>query len=319
MGPTSRDATPRCGVVLRMRRKPLPSEISGRAFSRREAAALGVTSGRLAAADLVAPFHGVRVARRMPAQSTRERCADLLPRLDHGQFFSHATAATLWGMPLPRRFESGDLHVGAIPPGREPRTAGVTGHRVRLDPRQVSHVAGLPVAPPDETWAQLGGLLRLDALVIAADDLLHRGLVDHDSLTIATERLRRRGAVDLRRAIELARPGAESPPETSTRLALVFGGLPEPELNWVLEDAAGGFVARLDLAFPRYRVAVEYDGRHHALAGQFGRDADRWDAIRDEGWLLVRVLSHHFVHPERDVTGRVRRALVSRGWTPSAR
>jgi very-short-patch-repair endonuclease len=57
--------------------------------------------------------------------------------------------------------------------------------------------------------------------------------------------------------------------------------MPEPELNGQLCDARGRFVGRLDLACPRYRACVEYDGRHHATEVQFTRDADRWGAVAE--------------------------------------
>lgn len=100
------------------------------------------------------------------------------------------------------------------------------------------------------------------------------------------------------------------------RLILVRAGLPEPELNPELRDEDGNFVARLDLAYPEYRVAVEYDGRQHAELAQFRRDADRWPAVAAQGWLLIRVVDHHLLDPVRGVVHPVSRALRSRGWCP---
>ena len=36
--------------------------------------------------------------------------------------------------------------------------------------------------------------------------------------------------------------------------------MPEPVLQHVVRDQHGGFVARLDVAWPEHRVALEYDG-----------------------------------------------------------
>ena len=237
------------------------------------------------------------------------------------QFFSHVTAAALWRMPLPAWAEAQtSLHVGAIPPEREPRLPDlVVGHRMRLWVDELTLVDGLPVPSAAETWAQLGSILNHDDLVVIADDLRHRTLADEHALASAIRRLRRRGAVDLRSALDLSRDGVESPRETTTRLILVHGGLPDPEVNWSLFDRRGSFVARLDLAYPAYRVAVEYDGRHHADLGQFARDADRWEAIRDEGWTLIRVLGHHLDASGPHVFDRTRRALIAAGWRPGQR
>ena len=78
------------------------------------------------------------------------------------------------------------------------------------------------------------------------------------------------------------------------------------------------WAVQLDMAYPGYRVAVEYDGRQHAEGAQFEIDADRWYAIEREGWIVVRALAHHLRSPGL-VADRVREALTSRGWAPRAK
>lgn len=297
-----------------MRPRPLPPELTTRAFTVDEASHAGVPAKRLRAQDLTTPFPGVRAGNDLPSASVLDRCRLLLPRLEAHQFFSHVTAAALYDAPLPGRWASGDLHVGALHPRREPRIAGVVGHRLALRHDDLTLVAGLPVPGAAETFAQLGGLLSFRDLVGVADHLLRIGAVESGELLAAANVAHRRGAVLLREAAAAARAGSESVRETHTRLALIDAGLPEPELNWTLRTDSGRFVARLDLAYPRYRVAVEYDGRQHAEPAQFARDADRWNAIADEGWLLIRVLAHHMQEPRRLLIPRVLAALRSRGW-----
>lgn len=325
-----------------MLRHELPAEFRGVAFLSREGVAAGIQPGRLAASDLASPFHGTRVPAGAPLDTVLQRCAAALPRMAAHQFFSHTTAAEIWGMPLPAGAQHGDLHISAIGPHREPRTSGLVGHRVQMDFESLTMQSGFVVPQPAEVWTQLGSMLRIpgrtgrpvrqrseraqerrtqnrllrpDDLVVAADYLLTTGLATLAELEASVIRVRRRGAAHLRLALTDARIGSESPKETETRLLLVRAGLPEPELNVDLHAVVGGLIARLDLAYPAYRVAVEYDGRQHSDHEQFARDADRWAAIEAEGWLLVRVLSHHLAEPAQ-VVGRVRRALRSRGWTP---
>lgn len=289
-----------------VRSRPLPPEL-GSAFLVREADEHGVLRRRLSAHDLRSPFHGVRVTHDHPLARLEDRCRAFLPRMVGAQFFSHSTAAALWAMPLP--IPHGDLlHVSAIPPAREPRTAGIIGHRVSMPQDGVTLLNDLPIATRVETWAQLGTMLRREDLVAAGDWALTQGESASD-LHEAAGRARRRGAVTLREAVELIRPGVESPRETLVRLLLVDAGLPEPRINWTLRTPEGVFVARLDLAYPDQRVAVEYDGRQHADAEQFRRDADRWRAIAREGWTLIRVVAHHLDAPQRDVVAPVARAL----------
>ncbi|WP_146035476.1 endonuclease domain-containing protein [Microbacterium testaceum] len=293
-----------------MQRRQLPEEL-GTSFTVREATRLGVPRDRLTAMDLRSPFHGTRTSVHL--HTTADRCRAYEPRLTAAQFFSHQTAALLWGLPLPGPVPQ-HLHVSAMPPGREPRTRGVIGHRLEMSPDQLTLRHGLPVASPSETWAQLASTLGEDDLVAVGDAILTAGLADRADLVEASERPRRRGAKALAAAVPFLRAGAESPRESAVRLVLVRAGLPEPELNWVLRDAAGRFVARLDLAYPDYRVAVEYDGRQHADLEQFRRDADRWPAIAGQGWVLIRVLDHHLREPRGRVVEPTRKALQSRGW-----
>ncbi|MGX5773151.1 DUF559 domain-containing protein, partial [Microbacterium trichothecenolyticum] len=63
--------------------------------------------------------------------------------------------------------------------------------------------------------------------------------------------------------------------------------------------------------------SVEFDGRQHAEdMVQFQRDADRWRAIGDEGWHLVRILNHHLEPDPSVALDIVRRALLRAGWRP---
>lgn len=306
-------------------------------FLTRDAHEWGIPVSRLRSRALLAPAHGLRSF--APANDVVARATVLLPRLGPRQFFSHATAARIWGLPLPT-FDDDALHVAAIPPQREPRIPGVVGHRIHVGSGDLTLRQGLPVPSAAQTWAQLGALLcphgcalphrtqdrptardraRMlhgDDLVIAADHLLNAELVTRDDLVEAITP-GARGALSLELAVELARAGVESPKESELRLAIVRGGLPEPAINWTLTTPSGGFVARLDLAYPAYRVAGEYDGRQHASGDQFRRDADRWADIDAQGWTLVRVLSHHLAQPSTGVVARIRRALLAHGWRPT--
>ena len=95
---------------------------------------------------------------------------------------------------------------------------------------------------------------------------------------------------------------------------LLRAGLPEPDLNVDIHAADGRFVARVDLAYSALHIAIEYDGRGHAEdSAQFRRDADRWDDIREQGWDLVRILSHHLEDDGASAVAKVRAALRRAG------
>lgn len=301
-----------------MARHPLPRSL-GPVFSVREAVAAGASPDGLRRVDLRTPYRGLRAAGRPPADLVG-RCLEYAPRLGPGQFFSHETALVLLGAPAPDLPYRPEIHVSCHRPGYPPRIPGVRGHRLQTRDAALQRVhGGLPTEHPVRAWRQTGTLWSLDDLIAAAEYLVSgtRPLVSFEDLAAEVEAMgdTRRGI--LRRALRETRVGPRSPKETALRLLLVRAGLPEPEINWLLRDASGRPVAELDLAYPRWRVGPEYDGRVHADDDrQFAKDVDRWAAIRREGWDHVRIAKHHLRGDGRAAVAMVRDALERAGWRP---
>lgn len=289
------------------------------AFSVTDAAARGISPDALRSVSLRTPYRGVRARSAPPhPDDLLGRCLDYAPRLRPWQFFSHETALALAGVPLPEWPYRPRIHVATHRPAREPRIGGVVGHR--LQSRETATVGdAVRFEHPVRAWRQAGTDWGLDDLICAAEFL-----ISGDEPWGEISDLRReievmgdtRGGI-LTRALRETRVGTRSPRETRLRLALVRSGLPEPEINWVLHDRSGRRIAELDLAYPRWRVCPEYDGRVHAEdARQFAHDADRWDAVRAEDWNLVRVLNHHMRGDAAAAVHKVRDALLRAGWSP---
>jgi very-short-patch-repair endonuclease len=96
--------------------------------------------------------------------------------------------------------------------------------------------------------------------------------------------------------------------ETRLRLVLVLGGPPAP----VVQFEVPGARARLDLAYARARLGIEYDGDHHRDQRQFRSDTARDNRLRLLGWTVVRFTADDVLrHPER-VVAQVRVALRDR-------
>lgn len=303
------------------RRTPLPSELPPR-FSVTHAVALGVSPSRLTRLDMRRPFHGVHTTGDAPGGTLQEICLDYAPRLAPWQFFSHETALALIGAPTPEWPYRPAVHVSTHRPAREPRTAGVVGHRLQVrQPATLVMPNGLRIEHPVRAWRQAATLWPLIDLIAAADFLVSdRGrppLAAVDDLTAEIEAMGDLKRGILRRSLAQVRQGVRSPRETRLRLLLVGAGLPEPGINWTLRDSRGAAVAELDLAYPRWRVTPEYDGRVHAQdVRQFEKDADRWDLIRSLGWDHVRILNHHMRDGGHTAVDKVRRALIRAGWRP---
>ena len=170
------------------RSQELPDEL-GDAFRVDLARRHGVSRSRLRGGDLRAPFTGVRISAAITLDSETEvrdpyerqrrlrvlRAREYAPRLHAGHFFSHDTAASIWGAPLPLVIGTDgqpagadelELHVTA--PGHLgiPRTAGVTGHRSRLSMAATREHGGLRVSSPAMTWALLGHPPRHDSIAL---------------------------------------------------------------------------------------------------------------------------------------------------------
>ncbi|MFI5046146.1 MAG: hypothetical protein ACHQIG_03705 [Acidimicrobiia bacterium] len=69
---------------------------------------------------------------------------------------------------------------------------------------------------------------------------------------------------------------------------LLAHGLPEPTRQYVIRDVTGAFVARVDLAYPELRIAIEYDSyQEHVGKQQLVRDSRRRNAITALGWIVL--------------------------------
>ena len=203
-----------------VRRPPLPPDLRDTAFHVRSAAERGVSPSRLRASDLVRPYRGVR-ATSAPA-SLRERCAAYATRMPPEHWFSHATAAQLWDLPLPRRVER-DMRLHVSSARREPQATGVRGHRANQRPHVRRHL-GFNVLAPADAWCQLGTLLTLDELVAAGERLLGwpRPLCSSEELDAAITRFGSgRGAKKVRAARSRMRAGSASPRRPPPRPAHV--------------------------------------------------------------------------------------------------
>ncbi len=159
-----------------------------------------------------------------------------------------------------------------------------------LEPSDICEVEGLRVTTPLRTALDLGCKLRRRRALAALDSFMRQyGITREQMLAELPRYRRRRGVVQLRELILLADPRAESPGESFTRMEIIDAGLPIPELQlWVKES--GRDVFRVDLAYPKSWVIVEYDGRDFH-DGDEQREADRlrrkW--LRDRGWKVIVV------------------------------
>ncbi len=199
------------------------------------------------------------------------------------------------------------------------RRAGLLGGRRELHEDEVMEAGGVRLTTPLRTACDCARLRGRWAALAALDGFMRVHDISHEQLAAALPRFKgRRGCIQLRELAPLASPLAESAAESWVRLAIHDAGLPLPTLQLPL-DVPGWGAVRLDLAYPRLRIAIEYDGlAFHSSPEQRARDAARRQALRDNGWLVI-VLTQSDLAAGRleGVLGRLGRVIEDR--SPSRR
>lgn len=143
-----------------------------------------------------------------------------------------------------------------------------------------------------------------DLSVPIIDALLHRRLLSHEDLRrLFRQRAGYRGAGRVGTTIGLTDGRAESPMESLVRIRLTLAGFPPP-IPQVEIRVGTRFIARVDLAWPDLRIAIEYDGAWHGAPGQLNRDRRRLNGLAAAGWTVYHITAadlHAWQRVERDL------------------
>lgn len=243
---------------------------------------------------------GERLARVFAV--TLERCKQVQSRSGRPLIFASTTALKLACVDVPVELDHDDDLAVIVPdPAVRSHIRGVR-FMVWGYPMRIMVVDGIRFVTPDIAWLMLARKASIADLVKIGDAMTRR---DADQRWFSSRELaqlisdfqhesRLAGRSSLpsgfdkcRRASVLVRDNTDSFRETELRLLLDSYGLPEAHVNYQL--AIPQHYARyfLDLAYPDAKVAVEYDGAHHA--GQWEADRARLKAIEDAHWMHVSV------------------------------
>ena len=250
-------------------------------------------------------FHGVYADAELPDTfGVRLRGARLLA--PPTAVFCGRTAAYLHG--ATGLVASGDPVELVVP--QASRFGAAAGLRVRRTALPASDVVGFGRFRATTGLRTAVDIARLEPLVDAIpalDVLIAARVTDRAGLVRATASLTGvRGARRAVRAAALADGRAESQPESRLRVLLALAGLPAVP-QYTVRDA-GGFVARVDLAYPELRVAIEYDGAWHGEPGQLRRDRQRLNRLVAAGWTVLHVTAAD-LHEPGTLVAQVRAVL----------
>ncbi|MEX0875199.1 MAG: type IV toxin-antitoxin system AbiEi family antitoxin domain-containing protein [Actinomycetota bacterium] len=279
------------------------------AFSRRQALAIGMTPKairwRLETGRWVTLGAGLYAIAGPPA--TRNQCL-VAALLAAGPLaaISHLAAAALWELIElePSLIDVVVLH-GSLRGAGPGRVIHQANHLDRVDVRTLH---GIRVTSPCRTLVDIAGVLSREALEAALDAALYRGLVtvrvvhryikhrrleQHSGIGTLMKLLSDRGAGGLefeleRRFLRLIRKAK----------------LPEPKRQYRVGRA------RVDFAYPDFRIAIELDGLgFHYDSAVFRRDRRRQNALVLGGWLVLRFTWDDVANRPGSVVDVMRRAL----------
>ena len=172
-----------------------------RPFTRADAVRAGLDPKLLRGSMFRRVFRGVYIAAEVP-DSPLVRVEAALAIVDKTAFASHASAARVYGVPIPTL---PDEHVSVLDPDQRRNRAGV---RCSVNPRpDVRIVRGLRVSAPAQMFVELASILNLVDLVVVGDNLVRTGRVTIDQLVdyCTSTRASRRGSSETGRSVTYGR------------------------------------------------------------------------------------------------------------------
>jgi hypothetical protein len=192
--------------------------------------------------------------------------------------------------------------------GRKER--GVRQHQGLLLDGDVVMRNDVEVAGPDRTPLDISTVAGVEASLVVMNHFLHERLTSRERLQERYEPMRQ-DPFTLRTelVLRLADGRIESVGESRTFFLCWRHGLPAPTPQWCVYDDRGGFSARLDFAWPEFKVWLEFDGREkyvkflaegESVVDAVVREKQRESMISElTGWRCIRITWADLQYPER--------------------
>lgn len=161
---------------------------------------------------------------------------------------------------------------------------GLIARNERIGADEITRISGLPVTHRVRTAFDLGRYQPRTRAMGCLDALMRNQVFALDEVAGLSQRYPKvRGVRQLRELLPLIDAGAQSPRESLIRLQLRDAGLPRAQTQVPVFDGYTP-IAFLDIGWPQYLVAVEYDGDHHRRdRRQYVKDLARLRML--EAWL----------------------------------
>jgi len=277
-------------------------------FTTQEAYAVGLTRRDLERDDYRRLFRGA-YARVGTDRPHAELLKFALRAVPSAQFAAEHSAARLYGGVTP---PASSLHLGT----RVRHNCTLDGIRLRFyknKPDLAIH-KGVLATSPGQTFLDMSRSLEFVDLLVFGDSLVRNAPCRPAYLRNFVADKSCHGAAQAREVAAIVRSRVRSPNESRLRLLMVSGGLPEPEVNYLVDDEPTFRSREIDLAFPEWKVAVEFDGRHHIeRVGQWNKDILRREDLEAMGWRFVIITSSSMYAEPLRVLIRITDKIVSAG------
>ncbi|KAB5608572.1 hypothetical protein EHS19_01105 [Bifidobacterium jacchi] len=234
-------------------------------------------------------------------QQMMERCSRLAANSNEQVAFCMTTALALLEIPPPScpTISNDVLHtVSTTTNDRIGRyDGGVQPHVWRFasdDPQAFVQInRSILALHPSHVWAQMSAQLSLEELIVLGDAIVANAKRRYVYRPL-TKYVRRISGFNGRRrclkALTYMRSRVGSPMESRLRISINRHGVPLPATGYEVpgEFFDSGVPMTLDIAWPQYKVAIEYDGDHHRTdKQQWRRDQYKRERIRSRGWIVI--------------------------------
>jgi len=221
--------------------------------------------------------------------------------------------APLWGIPLV------DVHTTRLDGRIGRQEAGIRQHAGAIGPGDVTERNGIAVMSPTRLGLEITTMADVERSLVVVNHLLHVGLTTPAQLAGRYRTMThwpRTLTTDL--VLRLANPKVESVGESRSIYLCYAQSLPMPESQFEIKDASGRVLWRVDFAWPKLGVFLEFDGRikYEKLVKEGERASDvvlrekerEAQICRLTGWRCIRITWADLMHPERTAT-LIRRIL----------
>ncbi|HET9769343.1 MAG TPA: hypothetical protein VFS16_00540, partial [Acidimicrobiia bacterium] len=199
---------------------------------------------------------------------------------------SHTSAAALH-----RLLDPPDTPHVIVPRSTSGRFGGAVVHHGTVPSVDRCEIEGLPTTKVARTIVDCAAVLGQDGLNSLTDAAIGRALATLESIHRAWERAGRvEGGALLSEALA---PYAGGAPPGSVKAAHALRlfrqwGLPPPVCEYVVRDARGRTVGRVDFVWLPWRFGLEYDGDEFHSPRRWGHDDRRQEAIEALGLRIER-------------------------------